>query len=86
MLFDDGVVLERVAARLLHQAQVFVAAHHVGNTFDQLHTAAFFIFQRFVFGDAGNIDRASREAKQAQVVLLDRLVRIRLRVGGIQPL
>ena len=64
MKLDDGVVLERIAARFLHQAQVFIAAHHVRDTFYELHAALFFVFERLFLDDPGNVNRAGSQPEQ----------------------
>ena len=46
----------------------------------------FFILERVCFTDSRNIDRPGGQSQQAQVIFLDRLIGIRLRVCSIQPL
>lgn len=86
MGFYDGVIFERVITRLLHQAQMLVAADHVGNAFYQLHATALLVPQAVFLADAGQVNRARGQPEQAQVVLLDRLFGVRLRIGRVQPL
>ena len=65
---------------------MFVAAHDIRNTLDQLDSAVFFILQRIFLADAGNIDRAGGQSQKAQVIFFDRLVGICLRICRVQPL
>ncbi len=65
---------------------MFVAAHDIRNTLDQLDSAVFFILQRIFLADAGNIDRTGGQPQQAQVIFFDRLVGICLRICRVQPL
>jgi len=65
---------------------MFITAYDIRNTFDQLNTAVFFILERLVWTNSGNIDRSGGQPQQAQVILFDRLVGICLRICRIQPL
>ena len=83
---DDRVVLECITARFLHESQVLVAAHHIRYALDELYAATFFVFEQVFLFNAGNVNRTRRQAKQAQVVLLDGLIGVCLWISRIQPL